>query len=336
LSRKVILDVDPGIDDAIAIVTALRSDEIEVVGIATVYGNVIPQIGILNALKVLKSTDRMNIPVILGADRPLKKGLLPRKVLKQKERSHGKWGLGSLHVNPSIINESLKKRIRGKKGKLLEDINHRNHLDFIDEIVKHYRNGELSVIATGPLTNIAKVVLYRPEFVRKIGQLLIMGGAYSLGSHIGGNVTNFAEFNFYCDPDAAKLVFASPSLNPKIKVVGLDVTQHPNCGLDRDFVNKVRHRINVGESSPSELISSLLEFKLIHNTIFYLHDVLAILLCERPSYFSFKRGNIKITQSGKLRGHSEFIDDDMGNVQVATNVDGHQFKKFLYSRLVSY
>ena len=56
--------------------------------------------------------------------------------------------------------------------------------------------------------------------------------------------------------------------------------------------------------------------------------MLAILLCERPSYFSFKRGNIKITQSGKLRGHSEFIKDDMGNVQVATNVDGHQFKKY--------
>jgi inosine-uridine nucleoside N-ribohydrolase len=240
-----------------------------------------------------------------------------------------------LHVNPSIINESLKKRISGRKDKLLEDINHRNHLEFIDEIVKHYSNGELSVIATGPLTNIAKALLYRPELVSKIDQLLIMGGAYSLGSHIRGNVTNFAEFNFYCDPEAAKLVFASPSLNPKIKVVGLDVTQHPNCGLDRDFVTKVRHRINVGESSPSELILSLLEFKLIHNTIFHLHDVLAVLLCERPSYFSFKRGNIKITQSGKLRGHSEFIDDDMGNIEVATDVDGHQFKKFLYSRLVS-
>lgn len=85
MSRKVILDVDPGIDDAIAIVTALRSNEIEVVGIATVYGNVIPQIGILNALKVLKSTDRMNIPVILGADRPLKKELLPRKLRNRRK-----------------------------------------------------------------------------------------------------------------------------------------------------------------------------------------------------------------------------------------------------------
>jgi purine nucleosidase len=336
LSRKVILDADPGIDDAIAIVTALGSDEIEVVGIATVYGNVIPRIGVLNTLKVLKSMDRMDIPVISGAERPLKKNLLSSKVKRRKERSHGKWGLGSLHVAPSIINESLKKRLSGKKDKLLEDIKHENYLEFIDEIIDRYADGELSVIATGPLTNIAKAVSYRSEFAHKIGQLLIMGGAYNLGSHINGNITNFAEFNFYCDPEAAKLVFASPSLNTKIKVAGLDVTQHPNCGLDWKFVNKVRHRINVGESALTELILSLLDFKLIHNTIFHLHDVLAVLLCERPSYFNFKSGNIDITLSGILRGHSEFIDDAMGNVQVANVVDEHQFKKFLYSRLVSH
>jgi purine nucleosidase len=335
LARKVILDADPGIDDAIAIVTALGSDEIEVVGIATVYGNVLPQIGVLNTLKVLKSLDRMDIPVIPGADRPLKKNLLSSKVKRRKERSHGKWGLGSLHVTPSIINESLEKKISSRKVKLLEGLKNKNYLEFIDEIIDHYSDSDLSVIATGPLTNIAKAVSYRPEFARKVGQLLIMGGAYSLGSHVKGNITNFAEFNFYCDPEAAKLVFASPDLNPKIKVVGLDVTQHPNCGLDRKFVDKVRHRINVGESSISELILSLLDYKLIHNTIFHLHDVLAVLLCERPSFFTFKTGSVDITLSGKLRGHSEFI-DDMGNVQVANVVDEHQFKKFLYNRLVSH
>jgi inosine-uridine nucleoside N-ribohydrolase len=336
LSRKVILDADPGIDDAIAIVTALGSDEIEVVGIATVYGNVVPRIGVLNTLKVLNSMDRMDIPVIPGADRPLKKNLLSSKVKRRKERSHGKWGLGSLHVTPTIINESLKRKISSKKDKLLGDFKNKKYLEFIDEIIDHYSDGELSVIATGPLTNIAKAVLYRPEFAGKIGQLLIMGGAYSLGSHINGNITNFAEFNFYCDPDAAELVFTSPNLNPKIKVVGLDVTQHPDCGLDRKFVDKVRHRIKIRESSLSELILSLLDFKLIHKTIFHLHDVLAVLLCERPSYFNFKRGGIDITLSGKLRGHSEFIDDDMGKVQVANDVDHHQFKRFLYNRLVSY
>jgi inosine-uridine nucleoside N-ribohydrolase len=102
-----------------------------------------------------------------------------------------------------------------------------------------------------------------------------------------------------------------------------------------EFVNKVRQKINVGKTSASKLILSLLDFKVINNTIFHLHDVLAVLLYERPSYFSFKCGNIEIILKGKLRGHSEFIADEMGNVQVATIVDGDKFKNFLYSRLVS-
>ena len=89
MSRKVILDVDPGIDDAIAVITALKSNDIDVAGITTVYGNVTPWIGMLNALRVLKSMKRMDIPVIPGAERPLKKGLLSRKIKEEKKRSHG-------------------------------------------------------------------------------------------------------------------------------------------------------------------------------------------------------------------------------------------------------
>jgi inosine-uridine nucleoside N-ribohydrolase len=339
LSRKVLLDVDPGIDDAIAILTALKSDEIEVAGIATVYGNVIPQVGMLNTLRVLKSMNRMDIPVTMGAKSPLKKGLLSSKIREEKKKGHGKWGLGYLHVDPSIINDSLQRDsldggIKSNKGTLATD-NHNNYLGFIDEIVKYYKDDEISIIATGPLTNIAQAIFYRPEFIRKISQLLIMGGAYGLGSHIRGNITNFAEFNFYCDPEAARLVLTSPSLNSKTKVVGLDVTQHPNCGLDREFVNKVRHKINAGKSPASELILSLLDFKLIYNTIFHLHDVLAVLLYERPLYFSFKSGSIKVTLGGSLRGHSEFIHNEIGKAKVATIVNGDRFRNFLYSRLIS-
>ncbi len=327
MSRKVILDVDPGIDDAMAIVTALRLEKTEVIGIATVYGNVTPQIGVLNTVKVLKSMHRIDVPVILGAKRPLKKGLLPSKIKKLKKLSHGKWGLGNMCVDPSIINRSLK---RGKENGII----HTNLLAFIDGVIKDYKDDEISIIATGPLTNIAEAVWYRPEFIHKIEQLLIMGGAYGLGNHTKGNVTNFAEFNFYCDPDAARLVMTWPGLSSKIKVVGLDVTQQPDCGLDREFVNKIRQRTDAKRSPSSELILSLLEFKLIQNTIFHLHDVLAVLLYERPSVFSFARGNIEITLRGKLCGHSEFTDDDMGNLQAATKVNGHQFKNFLYQRLI--
>jgi inosine-uridine nucleoside N-ribohydrolase len=328
------LDVDPGIDDAIAIMTALRSYEIELIGIATVYGNVTPQVGIMNTLKVLESMNRMDIPVILGAQRPLMKDPLPSTIKKRKEIIHGKSGLGNLYSSPYLINEALKKRII--KGNMSSKItNHKNFIEFVDEINKHYRDGAVSIIATGPLTNIAQAILYRPEFITKISQLSIMGGAYRLGSNITGNITKYAEFNFYCDPEAARVVLSSPYLNSKIKVVGLDVTQQPSCELNREFVNKVRQKLSIEKPSSMELILSLLDFKLSHYTVFHLHDVLAVLLHEKPSYFSFRRGNIEIMLGGKLRGHTEFIDDrTSGNVQVTTAVKDHEFTNFLYSRLV--
>ena len=328
------MDVDPGIDDAIAIMTALRSYEIELIGIATVYGNVTPQVGIMNTLKVLESMNRMDIPVILGAQRPLMKDPLPSTIKKRKEIIHGKSGLGNLYSSPYLINEALKKRII--KGNMSSKItNHKNFIEFVDEINKHYRDGDISIIATGPLTNIAQAILYRPEFITKISQLSIMGGAYRLGSNITGNITKYAEFNFYCDPEAARVVLSSPHLNSKIKVVGLDVTQQPSCELNREFVNKVRQKLSIEKPSSMELILSLLDFKLSHYTVFHLHDVLAVLLHEKPSYFSFRRGNIEITLGGKLRGHTEFIDDrTSGNVQVTTAVKDHEFTNFLYSRLV--
>lgn len=334
MSHKVILDVDPGIDDAIAIMTALRSYEIELIGIATVYGNVTPQVGIMNTLKVLESMNRMDIPVILGAQRPLMKDLLPSTIKKRKEIIHGKSGLGNLYSSPYLINEALKKRII--KGNMSSKItNHKNFIEFVDEINKHYRDGDISIIATGPLTNIAQAILYRPEFITKISQLSIMGGAYRLGSNITGNITKYAEFNFYCDPEAARVVLSSPYLNSKIKVVGLDVTQQPSCELNREFVNKVRQKLSIEKPSSMELILSLLDFKLSHYTVFHLHDVLAVLLHEKPSYFSFRRGNIEIMLGGKLRGHTEFIDDPTsGNVQVTTAIKDHEFTNFLYSRLV--
>lgn len=328
------MDVDPGIDDAIAIMTALRSYEIELIGIATVYGNVTPQVGIMNTLKVLESMNRMDIPVILGAQRPLMKDPLPSTIKKRKEIIHGKSGLGNLYSSPYLINEALKKRII--KGNMPSKItNHKNFIEFVDEINKHYRDGDISIIATGPLTNIAQAILYRPEFITKISQLSIMGGAYRLGCNITGNITKYAEFNFYCDPEAARVVLSSPHLNSKIKVVGLDVTQQPSCELNREFVNKVRQKLSIEKPSSMELILSLLDFKLSHYTVFHLHDVLAVLLHEKPSYFSFRRGNIEIMLGGKLRGHTEFIDDrTSGNVQVTTAVKDHEFTNFLYSRLV--
>ena len=150
----------------------------------------------------------MDIPVVVGAKRPLKKGLVPSRIRKRREISHGKWGLGGLHVNSPIIDESFNKRIGNKMNyhdMLSTNVNNKNFVGFIDEIINYYRDHEISIVATGPLTNIAQAIRYRPEFIRKIGQLSIMGGAYGLAGNINGNTTGYAEFNFYCDPEAARV-----------------------------------------------------------------------------------------------------------------------------------
>ena len=326
------MDVDPGIDDAIAIITALKSSKIELIGIATVYGNVTPQVGMLNTLKVLESVNRVDIPVILGAQRPLIKDLLPSTILKRKEITHGKYGLGNIYSSPPITNESFKKGF--DKGNMSSTIiNHKSFAEFVDEIIKHHGDGDISIISTGPLTNIAQAILFRPEFISKIDQISIMGGAYGLGSKIRGNVTRYAEFNFYCDPEAARLVLSSHLLSSKLKVVGLDVTQQPSCELNKEFVNTIRQRLTISRSH--ELVLSLLDFKLSHNNVFYLHDVLAVLLHEKPSRFSFRRGNVEVTLKGKLRGNSKFIDDrTSGHIQIATAIKNDEFPSFLCSRLV--
>ena len=331
------MDVDPGIDDAIAIITALKSSKIELIGITTVYGNVTPQVGMLNTLKVLESVKRVDIPVILGAQRPLIKDLLSSTILKRKEITHGKYGLGNIYSSPPITNESFKKGF--DKGIMSSTIiNHKSFAEFVDEIIKHHGDGDISIISTGPLTNIAQAILFRPEFISKIDQISIMGGAYGLGSKIRGNVTRYAEFNFYCDPEAARLVLSSHLLSSKIKVVGLDVTQQPSCELNKEFVNTIRQRLTIRRSpsfSAAELVLSLLDFKLSHNNVFYLHDVLAVLLHEKPSRFSFRRGNVEVTLKGKLRGNSKFIDDrTSGHIQIATAIKNDEFPSFLCSRLV--
>ena len=336
MSRKVILDVDPGIDDAIAIITALLSNNIEVIGIATVYGNVSPKIGMLNTLKVLGAIDRADIPVIEGAKKPLIKKLLPHRIKQIKELTHGKWGLGNIHVNPSIIRESLVKRKR-RREKNKVALTTTSYLDFIDEVMKYYRANEISIIASGPLTNIAQAVMYKPQFIDKVSQISIMGGAFGLANNnIKGNITRFAEFNFYCDPEAAKMVLSSPDLNSKIKVAGLDITQHPKCSLNNEFMNRIHRYVkNSSTTAVSQLILSLLDFKLSHNSIFHLHDVLAVLMLERPSCFSFKRGNADVILKGKLRGHSKFVKDEVaGMIQVATDINELEFKNFLFCRLL--
>ncbi|MDK0975120.1 nucleoside hydrolase [Clostridium perfringens] len=192
--RKVIIDCDPGIDDALAIILALKSKEIEVVGITTVSGNVESLQGAKNALKVLKLLGRLDIPVYLGEGKPVKRELVTA------QDTHGEDGLGE-----TFLEEVSSEYIR------------ENGVDFILNTLKNEEN--VSIIALGPLTNLCRAIEKDSESFHRVKEIVSMGGAYK--SH--GNCSPVAEFNYWVDPHGAREFLKK--FNGEFTMVGLDVTR---------------------------------------------------------------------------------------------------------------
>ncbi len=193
--RKVIIDCDPGIDDTLALMLAIKASEIEVVAITTVCGNAPVDIGTKNVIKCLERLDRLDIPIYQGAKQPLKQPFI------SAQDTHGMDGLGETN---RPINSS----------KTIED---QGAASFLAQIFA--QDVPISVIALGPLTNIATALQLNPDMGRHIDRFVTMGGTYK--SH--GNCSPVAEYNYWCDPDAAALVF--DKLGTCIEMVGLDVTR---------------------------------------------------------------------------------------------------------------
>ncbi|BBF44053.1 preQ1-regulated inosine-uridine nucleoside hydrolase [Lachnospiraceae bacterium KM106-2] len=197
VKRKVIIDCDPGIDDSLALMLALSSEELEVIGITTVCGNVPASIGVENAIKVLKRMDRLDIPVYLGAEHPLVRDYI------SAQDTHGMDGLGE--TNFPHVDEGIRKT---------------HAAEFIVNMLK--QEEQLSIIALGPMTNLAKAMELDLEAFRKMEQMVSMGGNFR--SH--GNCSPVAEYNYWCDPHAAKYVYEQMAIiGKKIHMVGLDVTR---------------------------------------------------------------------------------------------------------------
>lgn len=203
--RKIIIDCDPGIDDALALMLALCSPEVEILGITVVCGNVPTEKGAENALKVLQWMDRLDIPVYLGEERPLVRNYVDAM------DTHGEDGLGESHY-PYVTTV----RPRAGAVKFLAD----------SLLTAAASKEKLSIIALGPLTNLARLVQQSPESLDGLDQLVSMGGSYK--SH--GNCSPVAEYNYWCDPHGAKVVYNAfytlPQLSGKeIHMIGLDVTR---------------------------------------------------------------------------------------------------------------
>ena len=197
MKKKVILDVDTGIDDALGILLAIRSGEMDVLGITTVNGNVSLYQATKNTCKVLQLLwMEHQIPVVKGANQPLMRQTF------FEHRVHGKDGLGGALSDMPV------------HTKVAEG----HASDFIIDQVRQHA-GEVTLVMTAPLTNLAIAVMKYPDLIHQVSEVIVMGGVVQ-GF---GNVTPTAEYNMYVDPEAAKIVFQAGF--PALTLVGLDVTR---------------------------------------------------------------------------------------------------------------
>ena len=209
LKRKVIIDCDPGIDDSLAILLAMSSPELDVLGITTVSGNVTSDVGAKNTLHALQMCSSLDTPVYEGEKYPLVRELITA------QDTHGEDGIG----------ENFYEDVK-------DVIIRNNAVDFITKTLKE--NKDVSIIALGPLTNIAKALQKDKEAFDNMDEFISMGGAF----RVEGNCSPVAEFNYWVDPHAANYVFQN--LSQKIHMVGLDVTRKivltPNI---IEFINRL-------------------------------------------------------------------------------------------------
>jgi purine nucleosidase len=203
--RKIIIDTDPGQDDAVAILLALASpEEIEVLGITAVAGNVPLHLTEKNARIVCELAGRTDVPVYAGCDAPLERPLVTA------EHVHGKTGLDGPDLpDPTIT--------------LAEG----HGVDFIIDTLRAEPAGTVTLCPLGPLTNIAQAFNKAPDIIEKVQEIVLMGGGY----FEVGNITPAAEFNIYVDPEAAKIVFGAGC---PITVMPLDVTHKALVTKDRN------------------------------------------------------------------------------------------------------
>ncbi|MBE5823732.1 MAG: nucleoside hydrolase [Butyrivibrio sp.] len=210
--EKIIIDCDPGIDDSLAIMLALNSPEVEVVGITIVAGNSPCELGFKNAKRVLKFLGRLDVPVYVGADRPR-----VREYVNALD-THGSDGLGESFL-PEVPDQ------------MIPDL---SAAEFMSQTLK---GGDVSVIALGPLTNLADIIDRDREVFLSIKRLVSMGGNFR--SH--GNCSPVAEYNYWEDPDSAKVVFnAMYEAGREIEMVGLDVTR--KIVLTYDILDEMKRK----------------------------------------------------------------------------------------------
>ena len=266
-----ILDLDTGIDDAIALVYALGHPLAEVVAVGAVHGNVPAPIAAQNSLRILEMLRRADVPVAVGARRPLAQPLATAEFI------HGSDGLGETQLpapQGTPANEHAARQIVR---------------------LARQRPGELTLVATGPLTNLALALMAEPDLPRLLHQVVIMGGA----AGCPGNITATAEANIWHDPEAADLVFQA---GWPLRMVGLDVTMQVHMTTSK----RLRLREMAADVPVAGWIDRMLDFYVrayagaLGEGVCPVHDPLAMAAALQPEMLSYARWPVRVETSGRL------------------------------------
>ncbi len=306
--QKVIIDCDVGVDDALALILAFHSPELDVKAVTGVNGNVPLEQVFENIQKILSLIQPKNKPLIAkGADRPLKgKTIYAYSV-------HGKDGLGGAKIDH-------------KKGETAWQLFPGRADELITTLARQY-TGEITLIATAPLTNLALAIQRDREGMEKLKAVVIMGGAV----RTKGNITPHAEFNIFSDPSAAKIVFDS---GLPITLVPLDVT-HQVCltpQMMEERLKSINNPFSKFTTVATGYDSAMHRFR--NMEFFYLHDPLAVGAVIDPTLVRRERVSIRVeTQEGEYYGRT-FETGEGPPVDVCLGVNAKGFLELFLSRLV--
>ena len=314
MTERVLIDCDPGHDDAVALLLAAQADEIDLVSVTTVAGNGSLERSTENALKVLTLAGRTDIPVAAGMDRPLL-----REPVTASE-VHGETGLDGTELDdPAFETEDT---------------------HGVDQLIETLRasDEQATLVPIGPLTNVAMALRKAPDLTESIERIVLMGGALA-----EGNVTPVAEFNVYADPEAASIVFQA---DVEITMVGLDATRQARYGADRfDEMRSLNNRVG-------DIVAELFEFYLEFHADAYgwdgvpIHDACAVAEVIEPGIVESQRMRVDVEVS-KSHSYGQTVCDRQGswtrtdhaddpNADVALSVDKERFFDLLLSELGRY
>lgn len=306
--KRVIIDCDPGLDDAVALLAAFGARGIEILAITTVAGNVRGHQTAINARTIRETAGYgREIPICVGAPQPLLRDLVTA------EDFHGGTGLGDLpFATPD------------------EPLSRAHAVNMIIRTCRRARQAPLTLIVTGPMTNIALALTMSPDISAGIEEIVLMGGA----DLEGGNITPFAEFNVFADPHAAAIVFNS---GISIRCLSLDLTHQVCTSADR--LQRVRAVATQQAKVAGDLLeaSCKLEFSANGARQAPLHDPSTIIAVTDPHLFQGRRANVSVvvTQGDQFgRTIPDFQTD--GNVLWYETVDAEAVFESLCSHLGGY